>query len=124
SVDSSRGGHGDETAWRLRARDGDYTLTLDLRALQPPVLNGEQGLSRKSSAPGAASYYYSMPRLDARGTLSRGELTFEVQGLAWLDREWGSGALDVNQEGWDWFALQLEDGSAIMFYALRHHDGG
>ena len=25
--------------------------------------------------------------------------------------------------GWDWFALQLNDGAALMFYALRDRDG-
>jgi len=24
--------------------------------------------------------------------------------------------------GWDWFALQLNDGTALMFYALRDRD--
>jgi predicted secreted hydrolase len=42
-----------------------------------------------------------------------------VQGTVWLDREWCSGALGADQQGWDWFALQLDDGSALMFYALR-----
>jgi predicted secreted hydrolase len=46
-----------------------------------------------------------------------------VSGPAWLDREWGSGGLASDQEGWDWFALQLEDGSALMFYALRKRGG-
>jgi predicted secreted hydrolase len=25
--------------------------------------------------------------------------------------------------GWDWFALQLNDGATLMFYALRNRDG-
>ncbi len=41
----------------------------------------------------------------------------------WLDREWGSGSLGGDQQGWDWYALQLDDGSALMFYALRKRDG-
>ena len=40
-----------------------------------------------------------------------------------LDREWGSSALSPNQVGWDWFALQLSDGSDLMFYNLRRLDG-
>jgi predicted secreted hydrolase len=46
-----------------------------------------------------------------------------VSGSAWLDREWGSGSLGSDEAGWDWFALQLDDGSALMFYALRNNDG-
>ncbi|MFO1428211.1 MAG: lipocalin-like domain-containing protein [Steroidobacteraceae bacterium] len=84
-------------------------------------------------AAGAASYGHSMPRLEARGQLLRRRITargtvererFELDGLVWLDREWGSGALGAAQVGWDCPALQLEDGSSLMFYALRHRDGG
>jgi predicted secreted hydrolase len=113
-----------DDSWRLAAGDDEYSLALELRAVQPPVLNGERGLSQKSSEPGAASYYYSIPRLAVSGRLTRGAQVHEVRGLAWLDREWGSGALGADQEGWDWFALQLEDGNALMFYALRTHAGG
>jgi predicted secreted hydrolase len=109
----------DGRVWQLRAGDAEYALSLELRALTAPVLNGENGLSRKSREPGAASYYYSIPRIDVQGTLRRGAAPQDVRGLAWLDREWGSGALGQEQRGWDWYALQLTDGSALMFYALR-----
>jgi predicted secreted hydrolase len=46
-----------------------------------------------------------------------------VTGLSWLDREWSSSALAADQQGWDWFALQLDDGSNLMFYNLRKADG-
>ncbi|HTY51190.1 MAG TPA: lipocalin-like domain-containing protein [Steroidobacteraceae bacterium] len=110
--------------WRLRAADADYALQLDLDAVAAPVLNGAAGFSRKADEPGAASEYYSIPRLQARGTLWRGGQPQTVAGEAWLDREWGSGALGAGQEGWDWFALQLDDGSTLMFYALRRRGGG
>jgi predicted secreted hydrolase len=29
----------------------------------------------------------------------------------------------MHQHGWDWFAFQLGDGSALMFYSLRNRDG-
>jgi predicted secreted hydrolase len=119
-ADSAAAGHG---GWQLHAQEQDYELTLAAEPLAAPVLNGEQGLSRKSAEPGAASYYYSIPRIAVRGQLVRAGRAVGVQGLAWLDREWGSGALGQTQQGWDWFALQLKDGSALMFYALRKRDG-
>ncbi len=109
--------------WQLQAADGDYQLQLDLRGTQAPVLNGDAGLSRKANAVGAASYYYSMPRLQAVGRISRQGASIPVTGFAWLDREWGSGSLGADQQGWDWFALDLDDGAALMFYALRDWDG-
>jgi predicted secreted hydrolase len=110
--------------WRLAAAQDGYSLELALHPLAPPVLNGEAGLSVKSDAPGSASYYYSIPRIAVHGTLLKQGKPLAVQGLAWLDREWGSGGLAPNQSGWDWFALQLDDGTALMFYALRDRDGG
>ena len=113
----------DASRWQLHAAGADYELTLTLRVMQQPVLNGEQGLSRKAAETGAASYYYSMPRLEVSGTLLHAGHSTPVSGLAWLDREWGSGSLGRGQRGWDWFALQLDDGSALMFYSLRGADG-
>jgi predicted secreted hydrolase len=108
---------------KLSAADGSVSLDLDLASSKPVVLNGEQGLSRKGSEPGNASYYYSIPRMESRGTLTVGGERFQVSGLSWLDREWGTSALTGDQAGWDWFALQLDDGRDLMFYSLRKKDG-
>jgi predicted secreted hydrolase len=109
--------------WMLHAQGQGYELTLEADPLPPTILNGDQGLSRKSSEVGAASYYYSIPRVAVHGKLARGGAVTDVTGLAWLDREWGSGSLGARQRGWDWFALQLQDGGALMFYSLRDRDG-
>jgi predicted secreted hydrolase len=109
--------------WQLQAADGDYQLQLDLHSDQTPVLNGDAGLSRKADEVSAASYYYSMPRLHAAGRLTRAGAAQPVSGQVWLDREWGSGSLGADEEGWDWFALDFSDGSDLMFYALRDRGG-
>ena len=109
--------------FRLAAAQQGYSLELELHQLTAPVPNGESGLSRKSDAPGSASYYYSIPRLEVHGELLSEGRPLAVHGLAWLDREWGSGGLGADQAGWDWFALQLDDGTTLMFYALRRRDG-
>jgi predicted secreted hydrolase len=41
-----------------------------------------------------------------------------------MDREWSTSALAPELQGWDWFALQLDDGRDLMFYRLRGADGG
>ena len=109
--------------WRLQADDGDYAIDLDALVAGTPVLNGNGGLSVKAAEPGAASWYYSLPRLPVHGSLKRGGKALAVSGEVWLDREWGSGGLGSGQQGWDWHALQLSDGSALMFYTLRGADG-
>jgi len=108
--------------WRLEAAAGNLQLTLALTPLKPRVLQGDRGLDRKS-AQGHASYYYSYTRLATAGTLRLGAETVDVRGLSWLDREWSSGSLAEHQQGWDWFALQFDNGAELMFYRLRGHRG-
>ncbi len=108
----------------LQAAGQGYALSLTTRPLMRPVLNGERGLSRKSGEPGNATYYYSIPRISVAGTMVTDGRPLRVHGLAWLDREWGSGSLGPRQSGWDWFGLQLGDGSCLMFYFLRDRGGG
>lgn len=31
-----------------------------------------------------------------------------------MDREWSTSALGPDQEDWDWFSLQLDDGRDLM----------
>jgi len=109
--------------WRVQAADQDMLLDLNLTPLKPPVLHGQNGLSRKSAEAGNASYYYSISRLQTMGFLQFGTQRFAVSGFSWLDREWSSSALVADQAGWDWFALQLDDGSELMLYQLRRLDG-
>jgi predicted secreted hydrolase len=113
----------DSKAWHLVAADKNYALDIEMDPSAPIMLNGDAGFSRKADAEGAASYYYSIPRMTAHGKLTRDGKSLDVKGTVWLDREWGSGALGADQQGWDWFALQLDDGSALMFYALRKRSG-
>lgn len=114
---------GSREQWRLRAEDDEFALDLELVAEKPPVLNGVDGLSQKSPEPGNASYYYSITRWRTDGRLRVGDDEFGVSGISWLDREWSSSALGDDQQGWDWFALQLSDGSELMYYKLRKVDG-
>jgi predicted secreted hydrolase len=108
---------------RIRAEQDGVGLTLELVPLKPLVLQGDRGLSQKGQEPGNASYYYSFTRLGALGTVSVDAVEHAVEGLAWMDREWSTSALSAGQVGWDWFALQLDDGSELMLYRLRRADG-
>jgi predicted secreted hydrolase len=109
--------------WRLQAAAGEIAIDLTLNPQRPPLLQGRDGLSQKSSEPGNASYYYSIPRFTTGGSIRLGTDSHQVSGLSWLDREWSTSALGADQAGWDWFSLQLSDGSDLMFYRLRRKDG-
>jgi len=107
----------------LEADHGDTALHLRLDRGKPAVPQGDRGLSQKGPEPGNASFYYSLTRMPAEGTLVLGPDTVAVSGAAWLDREWSTSALAEGQVGWDWFALQLDDGWDLMIYRLRRADG-
>jgi predicted secreted hydrolase len=108
---------------RLGAAAADFAIDLTLRAGRPPVLQGADGYSAKGPGPGNASHYYSYTRMPVTGTVRLDDTAVSVRGDAWLDREWSTSALGPGVEGWDWFALQLDDGRDLMFYRLRRSDG-
>ena len=118
------GGAGGAFPLRVRAAWEGAALDLLLDPAKPPVAQGERGLSRKGPEPGNASYYYSFTRLATRGEVRVGGEAFAVRGWSWLDREWSTSALSPGTEGWDWFALQLDDGTELMLYRLRLASGG
>ena len=114
--------------FRLRAVDDQIepriAIDLNLRETRPPLLHGVRGLSQKGPEHGNANYYYSLVGLDTEGTIiSRGE-TYDVTGKSWMDHEFGTSALSKGVVGWDWFGLQLDDGTALMFGRLRASEGG
>ena len=107
----------------LHAADGDLALQLTVSPEKPLVVHGTNGISRKGSAAGQASHYYSFTRLATTGTLSIGAERFDVTGNSWMDHEFGSADLGKDLVGWDWFSLQLDDKRELMLYRLRRADG-
>ncbi|MFZ0544299.1 MAG: lipocalin-like domain-containing protein [Candidatus Promineifilaceae bacterium] len=108
---------------RLFAQTDQVTLDLILTQTLPPILHGDGGLSPKGPEPGNASYYYSIVQQQTAGTVTVGEESFDVTGLAWKDHEYSTSALSADAVGWDWFSLQFDDGSALMFFQIRQADG-
>jgi predicted secreted hydrolase len=98
-------------------------LDLLLEETLPPVLHGEGGLSKKGYEPGNASYYYSIVQQESSGIVTVGGESFAVTGLSWKDHEYSTSALSPGSVGWDWFSLQLDDGSALMLFQIRREDG-
>jgi len=101
----------------------DALLKLELEAVKPLVIFGEDGVSRKGANESAASHYLTFPRLKATGSVKVGAQEHRVNGEAWMDHEFSSSQLDEGQAGWDWAAIQLKDGREIMVYRMRRTDG-
>ncbi len=108
---------------RLQAAAGDVAVDLTLADTKGPVLQGDRGYSQKGPDPGNASYYYSLTRLDTTGTVTVDGTAYPVQGLSWKDHEFSTNALSTDHVGWDWFALQLDDGTELKAFHIRQADG-
>ena len=81
---------GDGTTQRLRAKEDGFAVDLTLVSQKPPVIHGENGISRKGEGRGHASHYYSLTRLTTEGTLTVRGKSLPVSGLSWMDHEFGS----------------------------------
>lgn len=110
--------------WQTRVTADGFALALAFRPTQPPLPQGQGGYSRKGPRPEEASYYYSIPHLQVKGSVVRGGKSVAVTGAAWLDREWSSNYLAPSAQGWDWTGLNLDDGSALMAFRIRRKGGG
>ncbi len=108
---------------RLLADNATMHIDLNLIPAKPLVVHGDQGISRKGDEAGEASHYYSYTRLRTQGTVRVKEKEATVTGLSWMDHEFGSSLLGAGQVGWDWFSIQLDDGSEYMFYQIREENG-
>jgi predicted secreted hydrolase len=133
-------GAGFASTTRLDVRDEGWTLTgpspfrlhasvdgkgvdFSLVSEKPPAIHGHDGISKKGPCATCASHYYSMTRLRTRGALTLDGVRLPVDGISWMDHEFGSDELQADQVGWDWFSVQLDDRREIMLYLLRQKDG-
>ncbi|HET9404251.1 MAG TPA: carotenoid 1,2-hydratase [Burkholderiales bacterium] len=112
------------SSYQARIAARDFSLDLTFAATQPPLLQGDNGFSRKGPARESASYYYSIPHLKVGGTVTRGGNARRVTGTAWMDHEWSSQYLEQEAVGWDWVGINLDDGSALMAFRMRGRQGG
>jgi len=116
--------HKDQT-FHLQAANDETSLTLDLsNARSSWVIHGQNGVSQKAAGEGHASHYYSGTRMRSTGSLVLGGKRFQVEGESWFDHEWATNQLTPEQAGWNWFSVQLEDGTELMLYQMRLKSGG
>lgn len=109
----------------LKADMKHYDLSVALTPKKPFVLHGENGYFVKADGPEfpRGTYYISFTRLVGDGFLFVDGVPKKVRASAWMDHEFGSHQLAPGQLGWDWFSVQLDDGSDLMVYMLKQSDG-
>ena len=115
--------------WRMSGFDGEfdlaaslegYALDLHLSAIKPAVAHGEGGVVDMRFA--GDSHYYTYPRLRVSGTLTDGTEVKAVSGNAWMDHQWGD--IQVSRVGWDWFSMQLDDNTELLYSIVRNLEDG
>jgi predicted secreted hydrolase len=102
------------------AAGGTFGLTLNLEAERPPALHMGNGWI--DFGPAGSSYYYSRTRMAVTGSLNLDGRTMAVTGTGWFDHQWGD-FISVGGGGWDWFAVELEDGRDLTISMVRAADG-
>jgi predicted secreted hydrolase len=108
----------DEAA--LAGSAGGMGIDLRLTATKPPALHDRDGWI--DFGPAGGSYYYSRTSMGATGTLTLDGTAIEVTGSAWFDHQWGD-FISVGGGGWDWFAVNLDDGTDVTLSLVRDADG-
>ncbi len=112
---------GDGAADRFSADIPAEGIALSLHAenRKPTAFHNDTGLIDMGQDD---SFYYSKTRMDIDGELTIDGQTQAVTGQGWLDHQWGDYAV-FDCDGWDWFALQLDNGHEFMIFLLHDLDG-
>jgi predicted secreted hydrolase len=97
-----------------------FGFDLALTSRKPPALHDRDGWI--DFGPGGGSYYYSRTSIAASGQLTLDGATIPVTGDAWFDHQWGD-FISVGGGGWDWFAVNLDDGTDMTLSLVRDADG-
>jgi predicted secreted hydrolase len=67
-----------------------------------------------------STYYYSLTRLQVNGQIEFDGKTVDVEGTGWMDHQWMD---EIEPNGWDWFCVQLDDNTDIIFWQIVNEDG-
>jgi len=116
--------------WSLSANPDLHTLdvgtdgvglSLSMTPSKPPALHNDIGWLAGPTT--GWTYYYSRPRMAAEGTLELDGQRFTVSGDVWMDHQWGEFFVLGHPAGWQWFGIQLDDGTELMVTQTRNVDG-
>lgn len=110
------------SAHHLFAMDRNLGIDLILNPTKPPTLHGKNGYHWKG-VDGIPSNYISFTRMKTQGTIQIGDRKIDVDGTTWMDHEYTSFKPKKTTQGWDWFAIQMENDYDIMLYQLHKTDG-
>ena len=126
----------DDGSYKLSVYSEQSHVGFDLRFFPKlaPVRHGVNGIVK--SPDGADMFYYFIPQNEVTGTVTLLGTQLEIDSASgWIDHEFGGHSQakkddegkEDNQEvdmAWNWFGIQLPDGSALSGYTLVEEKSG
>jgi predicted secreted hydrolase len=103
-------------SYKLQSYGAGLGLDIALVSEKPPLPGSGGGVSKWT---GGDSYYYSLTRLKAKGQLELQGQKLDVEGIGWMDHMWIN---SLGQGGWDWFAVQLDNSTELVFWRIVNPD--
>jgi predicted secreted hydrolase len=107
---------GSEGSHYLQAKVRGIDFNLELRPTKPAV---DHQRDVAMTQHGAHEHYLTYSRMEAHGSLTLNSIVHPITGQAWMDREFGAFTFNKYLNGWDWFAIQLDDGRDLLVFQMR-----
>ncbi|OAJ96221.1 lipocalin-like domain-containing protein [Vibrio bivalvicida] len=105
----------------LDAQTDTFKVKLKTTTRGPFVIPRERGYAIKHDLLPIASLNLTAPFLVVEGQLALSpSKVLSVKGTGWMSKEWGSGLLAEDQQGWDWFVFHLDDETTLSINRYRH----
>lgn len=116
TIISASGGNGKDT---LFFKVDDYEIKLNLSEKNKAVIHYDG--KRHKYCFGGDTLYYARQNMETFGTVIKNGKEIKVKGTSWFDRQYGE-LYQAIFKGWQWFALDLNDGRTIMLYDFRQKE--
>lgn len=107
---------GKDEKYNFYGKVDDFTLDINIKPLKAPFLYYGDG--RIDYHFGGYVQTYARSRNEVTGTLTVGDQILSVSGQGYYEHSYGRFG-GIMKEGWDWFELELEDGSEILISMTR-----
>ena len=105
-----------EPDYLIKSFGEEVRLELEIVSERDPFLVGGDGLIEWTNR---GSYYYSLTRLRVEGELGINGEIVPVEGIGWMDHQWGD---FHTSRGWDWFSVQLANNTDLIFWQIVNPD--
>lgn len=102
----------------FQAKHDQFAMELDLESVKPAFLQGTDGIVDFG---GINIAYYTRPRLKLEGEIISAGQYFPVEGVGWMDHQWGK--IRVGDRRWKFFAIQLDDKHEVCLITVVTNAG-